>query len=541
RYTLPPPEKTQVHTFAISPDGKRLAIAAMAEKRNLYLRSLDSLAIQMLPGTENATYPFWSPDSRYIGFFADGKLKKVAATGGPPQTLCDAADGRGGSWNRDGVILFSPALDASLNKVPAVGGVPSVVVEKLPNGNIRYPVFLPDGRQFLYLVNAAADDQNGVWAGALDSKGGRRLLSDLSSVSFAASTLLFARESTLMAQPFDASRAQLNGEIYPVAEHVSFGANTHLAPVSVSDDGVLVYQTGRNVGASHLTWYERGGKLLHTTPSSGSVFGFKLSPDGKRLASSRFISVGGRTSDIWIHELARGGTETRFTFHPSRQYSPVWSPDGSRVVFSSDRRGGRLNLFQKDSNGVGQDQPLPDSPNFQVATDWSADGRWLVYSETTPKTKSDIWLLPMTGEKKPVVFLQTEFNELQGQLSADGRWMAYASDESGQYEVYVRPFPSGAGKWRISTGGGAQPRWRRDGKELFYLAADRRLMAVPVKSGFEAGLPEPLFTVLAPPGSSLQVAFLYDVAADGKRFLVSGVPGETTESPLTVVVNWNKR
>ncbi len=546
RYSLAPPEKTPAQYFALSPDGRYLALAPPRGQNRLWVRALDALAFQALPGTEDAGFPFWSPDSRYIGFFAGGKLKKVAVTGGPPQTLCDAQFGAGGTWNRDGVILFVPNRGFALHRVQAVGGMPSPIAEKVGEARQRFPVFLPDGRHFLYSVIGSPDDKDGIYIAALDAPAGRRRLADVSSVVYAPPVaghrhghLLFVRDGTLMAQPFDTKTLQPAGEVFPVAEQVTTVAGSSWAPVAVSDNGTLLYQTGRGAGRNQLAWFDRSGKNLGPLGPPYAGFELALSPDEKRVAFPRWDQRAAN-SDIWLHELARG-TDTRFTFHASQNSNPVWSPDGNRIVFSSRRAKG-MDLYLKDTSGAGQDELLLQSANSKYADQWSRDGKFLVYQEWSPKARHDLWILPMTGERKPVAFLQTEFDEGHGQISPDGRWMVYDSDESGRHEVYVRPFPSGAGKWKVSTNGGARPRWRGDGKELFYLSPERALLAVTVKAGppaaFEPGVPQTLFESSVVPLEPAAPFFLYDVTGDGRRFLIATRADQSAEAPLTLVVNW---
>jgi serine/threonine protein kinase len=550
RYTIVAPESSILHSFSVSPDGRYVALAATVQgKTQLWLRPLDALQAQPMPGSEGATYPFWSPDSRYIGFFAQGKLKKIAASGGLVQSLCNAADGRGGSWSREDMIVFSPtATDTAILQVPASGGVPSDATKT--RGTYRFPVFLPTGRHFLYLVIAATPEKNGVYLSSLDGSENRRLLPDTSSVVFATSApgshaghLLFIRENTLLAQPFDAGSTQPSGEVIPIAESVSFASVANFAPVTVSENGMLLYASASSIGSNQIVWFDRAGKLLGPVGAPGNVGWPSISPDEKLVGFSRGT---GFNSDIWLRDLARG-TDTRFTFDASQNVDPFWSPNGDRIVFRSTR-GGSADLYQKASNGSGQDQLLFANAYNKVPDQWSRDGRFIVYSDNGAKTKWDLWVLPIgtgtAGGTKPVPFLQTEFNEFEGQLSPDSRWMAYASEESGQREVYVRPFPTGDGKWRISTAGGDQPRWRGDGKEMFFVGADGKMTAVTVKAAagpklsFEAGTPVPLFDphIVATPGIP---AFEYDVTAGGKRFLVDTNTATASAPPLNVVVNWN--
>jgi serine/threonine protein kinase len=457
---------TNLQTFAISPDGRLLAIAATTNgKRQLWLRPLDTLQALPIPGTEDAAFPFWSPDSRYIGFFAQEKLKKIAATGGPPQSLCDAPDGNGGSWNRNDVILFSHSNSGmAIQSVSAGGGIPADVTRR--TGLPRWPLFLPDGRHFLYLVSGAASrEQNGVYLSSLDGKENRRVLSEVSSVVYGGGRLLFVRDDTLLAQRFDATSGQTVGEVLPVAESVSIRLG-YYHPVTVSETGVLLYESGGVVGNSQMVWYDRRGKLLGAIGAPGPIGEPAISPDEKSVAfrRSRNLEVG---ADLWLLDLARGA-EQRFTTEPSYNGGPFWSPKGDRIVYGSIRGGGIGNLNQKVASGAGQDELLLASGNTKLPTQWSWDGRFIVYPEYNPKTKWDIWVLPMKGaERKSVPFLHSAFNEFLGQLSPDSHWMAYTSDKTGQREVYVVAFPTGEGETRISIAGGEQPRWRGDGKELF--------------------------------------------------------------------------
>jgi serine/threonine protein kinase len=554
RYTIAAPEGSEVHSFAISPDGRSFVIAAAVKgKRQLWLRAIEALQAQPMPSTEDATYPFWSPDSRYIGFFAEGKLKKVAASGGPAQSLCDASNGRGGSWNRDDVIVFSPNNTAGLiQRVAAAGGVPSEVIKT--NGNLRHPVFLPDGRHFLYLVRSGTAEKGGLYVSSLDGTENRRVLADISGALFAPHArsdrnghILFVRENTLMALPFNAASVQVSGDVFPVAEGVSLTTNTYL-PATVSENGVLVYATGGAAGGiNQIGWYDRTGKSLGLVGMPGFAFDPAISPDEKSVVFRRITNT---INDLWVRDLSRG-TETRLTSNnAANNLAPSWSPKGERVVFASSQGFGINNLFQKAASGSGQDEPLLRNNVPDVPSQWSRDGRFIVYQEDDPKNKHDLWVLPIegaTGDRKPIPFLRTEFDELFGQLSPDNHWMAFTSDRTGRREVYVRPFPPGGGEWTISIAGGQQPRWRGDGKELFFVAADGKMMAVAVKpvagarASFEAGSPVELFDAHIVNSGNGNL-FEYDVTSDGKRFLIdttSAGSGAAATPPLTVVVNWN--
>jgi len=497
--------------------------------------------------TEEATYPFRSPDSRNIGFFAQGKLKKVAASGGPAQSLCDVTSGFGGSWNRDDVVVFSPNNSGvSIQRISANGGAPVDVTKT--KGAQMYAVFLPDGSHFLYEARGTAET-TGIWVSSLDGRENRRILPDASGAVFAPAArgdrtghLLFVRENTLMSAPFDAVSAQISGDVVPVSDGVSL--NSGYLPVTVSDNGMLLYAAGGSAGGQNqIGWFDRAGKSLGPVGRPGNVHYPAISADEKSVAFSRASSGG---SDLWVQDLGRG-TETRLTSDASSNITPFWSPKGDRIVFTSNRTG-VYNLYQKATGGSGQDEPLLPNRSADAPDQWSRDGRFIVYHEADPKTRRDIWVLPTNGsaaDRKPILFLRTEANELFGQLSPDSRWMAFTSDRSGKREVYVRPFPPSEGEWTISLAGGEMPRWSGDGKELFFEAADGKMMAVAVKAvtgvkpSFEAGAFVPLFDAhMVRPGVDLN--FKYDVTGDGKRFLINTTAGGSgaVSPPLTVVTNW---
>ncbi len=546
RLKIEVPEGAVSPNLAISPDGRTLAVAALLNgKRQLWLRPLEASGAQLMPGAEGASYPFWSPDSHYIAFFAQGKLKKMLASGGPPEILCDAPDGRGGSWGLQNVILFS-AVDGggfAIRSVASTGGAPELAV-RTASGISRFPLFLPDQRHFLYVVTRVTPEVNGIYFRSLDGKENRRILPDESSVAFAAGHLLFIRQDTLMALGFDAENGQTSGDPLPLAPDVSLTSNVVYAPVSASDTGILIYQTGgTKSGSNQLTWHDRSGKILGTVGSAGPIFEPAISPDVKSVAFVR--NAGNTGSDMWLWDQTRGA-EQRFSKDPAFAYAPFWSPTGDRLLFMSNRLGGITNLYQKTSSGASQETPLLVDASRKTPTQWSRDGRFIVYSLIDAKTRDDVWVLPLEDGKpgKPFAFLHSEFNEAFGQLSPDSRWMAYTSDESGRREVYVRSFPAGEDPKKISIDGGEQARWSGDGKELYFVAADSKIMSVPMKlqpgtkTSLEPGAPQVLFA--APPLATRDVqTYNYDVAADGQRFLLLTALGGAALPPLDLILNWD--
>ncbi len=536
KFSINPPENASFDNIALSPDGRWLAFtAATGGKVQLWVRALDATEARVLPGTEGARFPFWSPDSHWVAFFAATKLKKIEVSGGPPQTLCDAGNPiGGGTWNRDGVIIFPRA--GGLSRVLATGGEVTVLTtpdrthQEIGHYN---PFFLPDGQHFLYTIASGQKEVRGIYLGPLDGKFKQRLLSDFSSTVYAPpGFLLFQRDEALLAQPFDADKRKLSGEPFPVAERVGREPQFGITNVSVSDNGVLVLDPHVNRQRKQLLWLDRAGKQIGSLDEWRANTRPWLAPDEKRFVAERSDANG--TFDLWLADVS-GANTRRFTFDPGNDTFPVWSPDGKRIVWASTREG-NVRLYQKAASGDGQEEPLFNING--VPTDWSRDGRFIIYSQNNPKTKSDIWVLPLDGAQQPFPFLQTEAAEGGAQLSPDGRWLAYASDESGKFEVYVQRFPDHSGRRQISTNGGGGPHWRRDGKELFYYAADGKLMAVPVGSGesFEPGAAVALFEFRS--GSSGPATTPYTVTGDGQRFLVNAIVDAEPRAPLTVVVNW---
>jgi len=542
------PEKSALRAAALSPDATRLVFVARdpSGKNLLWIRSLDSLRMQPLPGTENPSFPFWSPDSRFIGFFAEGKLKKIDASGGPPQTICDAPANRGGTWNRDGVILFAPVVMGPLYRVSAAGGLATPVTTLDPSrgeDGHRWPFFLPDGRHFLYMVASFSSlgqkEKIGVYAGSLDSKEDKFLLRANSSMAYAPQGfLLFSREGSLIAQPFDAKGLRLTGDPLPVVEQIQYFPQTYSALFSVSENGVLLYQPRSASGIAQLGWFDRSGKQTGSLGTPGDQSNPRISPDGKRVALD-IIDPQTGNMDIWVYESS-GGIATRLTSDPAFDSLPSWSPDGKQIVFNSTRKG-YSDLYQKAASGAGEETLLQSElGRTKYPTDWSRDGQFILYQAVDATTNLELWVLPTGGSRKPIPFIKTTFGVSHGQFSPDGRWVAYASNESGKWEIYVAPFPGRGGNWKVSTAGGSEPRWRRDGKELFYLAPDGALMAIEVKEGptFDAGVAKPLFQTQVRQQVSSVDLFSYDVSADGQRFLVNTDVGDVTSPALTIVLNW---
>ena len=520
--------------FALSPSGTHLVSVVGSDKGNvLWLRTLESQAGQFLPGTEGATHPFWSPDSRLIAFVVGGQLKTVDLFGSPPQSLCDAAGFSGGTWNRDGVIVFGQA-GGPLMSVPAAGGKPVAVTQVDTSRSEvvhRFPNFLPDGRRFLYVASSRRSDDSGVYVGSLSSFERTRILgAGIKAVFALPDRILFMREDTLMAQRLDLDRLALADDPVPIADPVGANVQNSAAGFTVSETGVLAYRS-RDARNRTLTTFDRSGAQLGTFGSVGFHRNPAVSPDFTRVAVQD-----GATNDIWIFDRARA-TSSRFTIDRATDDAPLWSPDGRRVAFSSNRSG-TADLYQKATDGTGQDELLFQSERSKSPEDWSADGRLLLFRESGQQTNQDLWVLPLDGVRTPRPVLNSAFVEFEGRLSPDGRWIAYVSNESGPLNVFVTAFPVTGTRWRISTDGGHQPRWRGDGKELFFLNESRDVMAVSIAAASDgsltAGTPQRLFATTA---ASFAERNSWDVAPDGQRFLVNSVPVQRA-SPITVVVNW---
>ncbi len=540
RFEVFPPGKGNFNSVdspvAVSPDGRQLVFGVTDERGDsfLWVRSLGSLEARRLEGTDSCYDPVWSADGRNIAFGCRSHLQRLAVAGGPVESICEMNDGRGQTWSHDNVILFTTAGGMSpILRIPANGGTPQPVTvldkSRGETGHWR-PRFLPDGKHFLFLIRSSQPQNAGLAVGSLDS----REIVHLSGINSAASwappgMLLFVRDRALMAQPFDMGRLRLAGDAFLVARDVDY-AQTWAAPAfSASDNGVLAYQSGGRA-IRRLAWFDRSGKDLGALGDPGEYRHHpRISRDGRRVLNVR-VDHASRSTDIWILDVARG-VGSRQTFDPALEEYPVWSPDGSNLIFGSNRDGVG-DVYRRNLTNGGSDELLWKSGLWKYPQDCSPDGRYVVCEVRDPKTRTDIWLLPLTGERKPVPLLVTPFSEGSARFSADGKWLAYVSDETGKDEVFVQPFPPTGAKWQISVAGGNAPRWRGDGKEFFYTGLDFVRKAVEIKTspGFEAGVPKDLFKTPNAWGS--------DVTPDGQRFLVNMPAADSPPSPTTVVLNW---
>ncbi|MGH9253592.1 MAG: protein kinase domain-containing protein [Vicinamibacterales bacterium] len=564
RFSVTPPPDMSIPAVEgqwLSPDGRHIAFRVApvgsigGPDARLAIRSFDEDEARILAGTEGAAGAFWSPDSRFLGFFAAGKLQKIDVTGGPPQVLCDlpfaTGAGPGGTWNGDGTILVGAGGPGSgLLRVSSGGGTPVPVTKPDPAKNEvshRHPWFLPDGRYFLYVVTSGQGGSfspNSVHLGSLDGDPPSPLMQADALAVYAAGFVLFVRDGTLLAQPFDTDRLVTMGDPLVIAQDVAVNLPMAVASLSASATGMLSYRVTSSGGvASQLVWIDRSGKVLETIGEKADQSEVRLSPDGTRVAVS-VLDPTRRTRDIWIHDLTRDGLRTRFTFDAGEDWSAAWSPDGRSLVFSAGRPS-PLDLYRKNADGSGAEERLVEGSGNKYITSWSADGRFLLYHSGAggSQTSNDVWVLPLTEERKPRPLVQTPFSETRGYFSPDGRWVAYQSNESGTNEIYVMPFPAAGGKWQISTAGGEQLAWRRDGKELFFLAGNSIMGAEVDGAGtaFKVGAVRPLFEARRRTQGYLGFGTgnVYAVAPDGQRFLVNVLADEqSAPPPITVITNW---
>jgi len=533
---------------AISPDGKNIVFSSRGEGKNqLFLRSLDKLVPQPIAGTVAGTFPFWSPDSRSVAFFADGKLKRIDIAGGAPVTICNAPVGRGGSWSTNGTIVFSPSFTEALLQVPATGGTPAPATKLSDKYTThRWPWFLPDGNHFLYLAanhSATTSATTAVFWASLDGQDNKMLFTSPSNAIYASGRILYVRDNALMAQEFDGSSGQLHEEAIPLNGDIQVDGTVWRGTFSASETGTLVYQPGLVGARQRLTWFDRTGKEVGSVSGPDQFSLMELSPDDKKAAAT----IGDPVGVIWIYDLAHNN-RTRFTFGNDSNVNAIWSRDGKKLAYLE----GDLNsafsrkLVVKASDGSGEARELRDIGTLHTLQeeldDWSPDGRYILYESGTIGEGSgiDLWLLPLSGDK-PVPLISTPGDQQFGQFSPDGRWVAYSSSETGRPEIYVVPFPATGAKWQVSANGGTRPRWRRDGREIvFEVAGTGNVMSAQINprgSNLEVGEVRVLFeTTNLPPNNA---GSQWSLTSDGQKLLAI-TTGETGDLPLTVIQNWTE-
>ena len=565
QFTISPPPGTHFVSLetggpaAVSPDGQAVAFVAAETSggTRIWTRALSALEATPLHGTEGASHPFWSPDSQFIGFFAAGRLQRIPATGGAPRTIALAAQGRGASWSPEGIIVFAPDFTEPLYRVSAEGGVAQpVTVLDFSNRETshRWPAFLPDGRRFLFFVRSDRLEVLGLYLGTLDSSERQRLGDIASSAVYAESGdtgdgyLVFAQQGFLVAQRFSSSDGRLSGDPSQIVQLPAPEEDTSVSPVSASTTGVLVHGGGSSFRQT-LTWIDRSGRALDAVATQGQYRNIRLSPDGRRVALER-LELRTGLAHVWVFDLERA-VQQRFDLAPGSSYSPVWSPDGQSLLIAS-YRGTQWDLVRRGAMSDSKAAVVRAGAArglAQVPTDWARNGKWIVYQERGEErgeSSRDQWNLAAievaTGQALPLV--SSGSNEHQGQLSPDGGWLAYTSNESGRDEVYVQRFPSMAPRFRVSTAGGSQPKWRRDGGELFYLDANQTLMSVTVNlraDPLDLSASRVLFPLRTGPAAGFVFLSNYDVDQAGTRFLVAGPPeAQNLHQQLTIVVNWLK-
>jgi serine/threonine protein kinase len=530
---------------ALSPDGRSLAYCALDEggTRRLWLRRLDSETAQPLAGTENASYPFWSPDSRSLAFFADLKLKRITISGGLPIAICDVGTARGGSWGSDDTIVLTTSYRTALSRVSASGGVPSPLtkLDTSKHTSHRWPQIMPDGRHFIYLAinhDPLKAENDAIYWASLDGRENRLLVRSIANAAYASGFLIYWLNNQLVAHAFDPAKGMLRGDAVSISGGVEYDRSTFRASFTLSDSGVLAYHPGTGTAGTRMTWVDLAGKQLGPFGESDLYIDLRISPDGSRLAVAR-----GEPADIWIYDLKRG-VGTRFTFDTSNtELGPVWSPDGRQIAFTTTRDR-KTEIHVKDANGAGQDRRLLENPQSQSVDDWSPDGRFILYDQGEIAERQSIWAVPVSGDRKPFPVVQDVFQAQNGRFSPDGRFIAYHAVGERTFEVYVTRFvppvtasqhDAGVGKWQVANSA-VLPIWRSDGRELFFLGLDNHIFTVPIEArsdNFEIGAARPLFAANFPATGTP-----FDVSRDGKKFIIYAGQ-ETGSEPIRLVLNWD--
>ena len=536
RLALTTPDKSTFPAHVtVSPNGLLVAFTAgTAEgKRELWVRSLDADQAQPLGGTEGATSPFWSPDSRSIGYFANGKLFRVEAARGRPQVLCDVRENSGGTWNRDGVILFGGP--DGLHRISAQGGTPELAtkIDQKEEAH-RWPYFLPNGRQFVFLGDAETTENHHIRIGTLDSPQTQILFSAVTRVAYAPpGYLIYVNQGALVAHPFDLKSLKLTGDPTTLVEHVAEVGQNHNFDFSVSENGVLAYQTGS--AKSQLVWFDRTGKRLEPVAEADNYATVALAPDGRRAVTG-LLDADGRQSDVWLIDLTRG-TKARLTFDAQSDGDPIWSPDGKRIAFTSNRSAdAHIHLYDTGITSTGGEQLLLSGNADDIPTSWSPDGKHILFMRFQAGSSGSVWLLATDNREAKPLLQTAEFEIAAAVFSPSGRFIAYSSNESGRSEVYVQPFPLTGAKWVISAGGGDLPLWRDDGKELFYLTGDGKIMSAQINSegAFDNVVTKQLFQA----DVKRAAGYPYAVVPDGSRFLINTPAEAGNPAPMTIVLNW---
>jgi len=542
---FPPPLSFPAKDVVVAPNGHTVAVVAYSEsvrKNALWIYDLGSQGARSIAETEGASYPFWSADGRTVAFFADGKLKKVEVSGGPVQTICDAPSGRGGTWNKDGEIVFTPdgKQGGGLYRISASGETPKPIStpdKARGEDSHRWPMFLPDGRHYLYMAAnfSGRNDADAILVGSLDSNEERFVLKAGANAAYAApGYLVFYRDKTLLAQRFDWKQFAVSGEPTALLTDVQYLSNVKRAVFAVSNSGLLLAQGGNGAAISQPMWFDRNGRQLGVVGQPGVYGNVSIAPNGKSVAVS-LTDIESQNTDVWTYDSLRGNAK-RLTFDTAIDRVPIWSPDAKQLVFTSNRQL-NIDLYIKNADGTQDEKSVVSDEFNKYPNDWSRDGKYILYTRG-----ADLWFVTVP-ELKSSLCLKAVSVLRNGQFSPDGKWVAYASNESGKWEIYVTSFPKPEGKWQVSTGGGEQPRWRGDAKELFYVSSDNKMMAAPVTtaSKFDSGTPVALFQINPREQVSLNDVFVYDVRRDGQEFLINTRVRQPETTSMSVVLNWDAK